>query len=294
MERISTIAKRLKEYRDQNNLTLADMSQRTGVPAQTLNRYELGQRVPKLDAAVKIADAINVNPLWLQGYDVRENISEMDSIQLKDRPLTVDYIETETSSLMGHIDAGKSKIIRLPDEADEIAERYRNLDDHGKGAVRAILDFEEASLVAERRQNQKKAKPVKPRSDGFVYIDVFDQPAAAGFGNYLSDPVCHKERYPANKVPEGTGFGVRISGVSMAPTIPDGATAFVQSRSAIEPGKIGIFLLNGESFCKKLVVDRERQEVRLVSFNPDYKDRIIEDADVFSTIGEVLGWWPHG
>ena len=134
---------------------------------------------------------------------------------------------------------------------------------------------------------------MKPRSDGFTDVKVFDQPAAAGLGNYLSDPIYHIEQYPANEVPDGTEFGVRISGLSMSPTIPNGATAFVQSRGAIEPGKIGIFLLNEEAYCKKLVVDREKQEIRLVSFNPEYEDRIIEDADVFSTMGLVLGWWPH-
>lgn len=205
--------------------------------------------------------------------------------------LKSDLIEdkSEMVSLTGRIDTGKSKITSIPDEADEIAERYRNLDDHGKGAVKAILSFEEASVIAEKRQH----KPVQPRSDGFVDVKVFDQPAAAGLGNYLSDPIYHMEQYPANEVPDGTEFGVRISGLSMSPTIPNGATAFVQSRGAIEPGKIGIFLLNEEAYCKKLVVDREKQEIRLVSFNPEYEDRIIEDADVFSTMGLVLGWWPH-
>lgn len=188
----------------------------------------------------------------------------------------------------------KAKTVRFPqkqDEADDIANRYRKLDDHGKGAVKAILNFEEASFVAASRQN---GKPAKPRSDGFVEIKVFDQPAAAGLGNYLDDPSFHIEQYPANEVPEGTEFGIRISGNSMAPNIPDGATVFVQSRSSIEPGKIGIFLLNEESYCKKLAVDRIKREVRLVSFNKDYKDRIIEDADVFSTMALVLGWWPKG
>ena len=60
----------------------------------------------------------------------------------------------------------------------------------------------------------------------------------------------------------------------------------------IEPGKVGIFLLNEDSYCKKLEVDRSRQEVRLISFNPDYEDRIIEECDDFRTIGLVLGWWP--
>lgn len=74
MKRISNIASRLKEYRDMYNLTLADMERKTGIPAQTINRYELGQRVPKIDVAVSIAESLNVNPLWIQGYDV--NVSD--------------------------------------------------------------------------------------------------------------------------------------------------------------------------------------------------------------------------
>ncbi len=70
MKRVATIASRLKEYRGTNDLTLAEMSEKTGIPAQTLNRYELGQRAPKIDVAVDIAESLSVNPLWLQGYDV--------------------------------------------------------------------------------------------------------------------------------------------------------------------------------------------------------------------------------
>ena len=69
MERISNISQRLKEYRDMFELTLSDMSAKCKIPAQTLNRYELGQRKPKIDTAVEIAESLNINPLWLQGYD---------------------------------------------------------------------------------------------------------------------------------------------------------------------------------------------------------------------------------
>lgn len=73
MDQVSSISNRIKEYREIEGMTLSDLSKKTGVPAQTLNRYELGRRVPKLDIAVQIAEAIQVNPLWLQGYDVPMN-----------------------------------------------------------------------------------------------------------------------------------------------------------------------------------------------------------------------------
>lgn len=74
MKPISTIAERLKEYRTSQNLSFNEMERLTGVPAQTLNRYELGQRLPKLDIAVKLAESLHVHPMWLQGYDVPEKM----------------------------------------------------------------------------------------------------------------------------------------------------------------------------------------------------------------------------
>ena len=243
---------------------------------------------------VQLADKLNISKGTVNNWTRGNNSPDVDMVPRICEVLGISVLALYSPTEFENSEATAKKTVRFPqkqDEADDIANRYRELDDHGKGAVKAILNFEEASFVAASRQS---GKPAKPRSDGFVEIKVFDQPAAAGLGNYLDDPSFHIEQYPANEVPEGTEFGIRISGNSMAPNIPDGATVFVQSRSSIEPGKIGIFLLNEESYCKKLAVDRIKREVRLVSFNRDYKDRIIEDTDVFSTMALVLGWWPKG
>ena len=70
VERVSNISKRLKEYRDKFTLTQMDIGQKWGIPYQTLSRYELGQRKPKIDTAGEIAEALGINTLWLQGYYV--------------------------------------------------------------------------------------------------------------------------------------------------------------------------------------------------------------------------------
>lgn len=80
MQRISDFSSRLKEYRDINALTLADLEKITHTPSQTLNRYELGQRTPKVDVANEIAESLGVNALWLQGYDV-PMFSKIDLIE---------------------------------------------------------------------------------------------------------------------------------------------------------------------------------------------------------------------
>ena len=249
----------LRNYREAAGLTQLQVAERLGITKSTYCNYESGKREPDVAKIKKIAKALGVSA---------------DAL-----------LET------GH-DSKKAPL--YSSEAMEVAKTFDQLDGHGRGAVKAILDFEHASAVAEKRQSGTPKRPelkVRKRSDGFVDYRVYDQPAAAGLGNYLDDPAYHIEQYPANVVPDGADFGIRISGTSMSPDIPDGCTVFVQSRSSIEPGSIGIFLLNGEAYCKKLMVDKERGQIRLVSINKEYQDRIIEECDDFSTMGLVLGHW---
>ena len=93
MELISNFAERISTYRKNKGLTLAALSAQISVPPQTISRYELSQRVPKIDTVNSIAEKLGCNPLWLQGYDVSmslENFSEDSELneyleQLKNR-----------------------------------------------------------------------------------------------------------------------------------------------------------------------------------------------------------------
>lgn len=303
------ISRKLYLLRTDHGMTQAEFAKIAGVSDKAISSWEKGIRSPKVQYIMPICDyfGIDLNTFVDESNDIyrpeqkpapRETTIPLD-FGSTSMALYHDLGDGEASlpNISGRPGTGKSGFIKSlfdgDGEAEKIARRFMDLDDHGKGAVRAILDFEEAAVVAERRQSQKKGRPVRPRPDGFTSVIVYDQVSAAGLGNYLDDPVSHEEQYPANKVPEGTEFGVRISGTSMAPTIPDGATAFVQSRSAIQPGQIGIFLVSGEAFCKKLVVDRQSRRIILKSLNPEAKDRIVEESDTFSTMGLVLGWWPE-
>lgn len=97
------------------------------------------------------------------------------------------------------------------------------------------------------------------------------------------------EQYPAELVPDRTDFGVLISGDSMEPNIPNGSTVFVQSAPTVDAGEIGIFVLDGKSYCKMLSVDHDRGQVRLISVNSAYADIPIGEADELRTLGRVLG-----
>lgn len=187
----------------------------------------------------------------------------------------------------------------LSEEAHKIAKSYEKLTDHGKGAVKAILGYEEKELAHHVQQEDEDGKIVtlptsKRNGHGFIEIKVYDQPAAAGLGNYLDEPGFRVEQYPPKVIPAKTDFGVIISGDSMEPKIHDGGTVFVRAMPAIDPGQIGIFVLDGKAYCKNLAVDHENREIRLVSLNPEYEDIHVSPFSTFKTLGRVLGQWTPG
>jgi DNA-binding Xre family transcriptional regulator len=124
-----------------------------------------------------------------------------------------------------------------------------------------------------------------------VKMKIYNEPAAAGIGDYLSDYSDNNydiEEFPENDIPCKASFGVRISGDSMEPDIANGSVVWVKEQAAIENNQIGIFVLNGESYCKKLHIDYENRIVELVSLNPKYKNIVVKEDDNLRTVGRVL------
>jgi transcriptional regulator with XRE-family HTH domain len=113
MRRVSDFANRLKEYIEIHNMTYAVLSNLTGENSQTLNRYVLGQRIPKIDSAIRIAEALGVSPMWLQGYDEpmycsthhneklneseRKLINEFRKLNAEGQEASIDYIKYLTT-----------------------------------------------------------------------------------------------------------------------------------------------------------------------------------------------------
>ncbi len=114
---------------------------------------------------------------------------------------------------------------------------------------------------------------------------VYSFPAAAGHPLYAEDDFSHME-FPAEKVPSGADFGIRIKGDSMAPTIEDGSIVWVHKQQELENGQIGIFMLRDEAVCKRFV--RNRRSIRLQSDNSAYTPIVLTDMDGFRIVGRVL------
>lgn len=68
---------RLKKALAMRNMRQADLCEKTKIPKSAISHYLSGSFVPKQDRAFIIAQALNVNPAWLMGFDAPMEIEDM-------------------------------------------------------------------------------------------------------------------------------------------------------------------------------------------------------------------------
>lgn len=70
MEKVATASARIKEAMEDAGKKAADIVEATGIPKSTMSRYLSGAYEPKSEATYKIAQCLGVAEMWLLGYDV--------------------------------------------------------------------------------------------------------------------------------------------------------------------------------------------------------------------------------
>ncbi len=125
------------------------------------------------------------------------------------------------------------------------------------------------------------AKPVLLRSLPLYHISV-----SAGTGQFL-DSDNYDLVEVGEEVPMSANFGVRISGDSMQPRFINGQIVWVHQQQTINDGEIGIFLYNGDAYCKKF--SQKNGAVTLISLNTAYSPITIEEDSEFRVFGKVVG-----
>lgn len=249
-----TMGQKIKYHRKRLGLTQTELGERLGVEKNAVSKWECG-RVESISAS-KI-----------------RTMAQLFGVAFS--YLIDDEVDPEGMQ-------GAAKQIDISEDAHHIGVLYDRADEKDQLLTHTVLDKYED-------ENKIVSINTKHRNPGMmVEFDVYDEPAAAGLGNYLATPQSSREQFPSFMIPKGADFGIRISGNSMEPKVHDGSTVFVKQTMAVESGKVGIFVLNDESFCKQLIVDHKKQEVRLHSMNPDYEDIIVRPEDRLYTIGQVL------
>ena len=66
----SNSSRRLKELMTRLNIKQTDIANASGLEKSVISMYVNGHRLPRQDKIAQIADAFNIDPAWLMGYDV--------------------------------------------------------------------------------------------------------------------------------------------------------------------------------------------------------------------------------
>ena len=121
----------------------------------------------------------------------------------------------------------------------------------------------------------------------FRTLPVYLIPVSAGTGDFL-DSDDYDLINVGNEVPDSASFGVRIHGDSMEPRFVNGQIVWVQQTQDLCSGDIGVFYLDGNSYCKVLQNDQSGQS--LSSLNSDkYSPIHITVNSDFKVFGKVVG-----
>ena len=160
MERESSLGGRLRRLMEEEGLSYEQLGERLGMNPQTLNRYVLGQREPKIGTA----SALGVDPLWLLGYDVPRRTGQRQSVpilgtiraglpmaaeQRVEGWATADVAEPEEHFFLRV--TGDSMINAGIRDGDLVLLRRQDTAENGQ-IVACLVDGEDATLKRFRRQ----------------------------------------------------------------------------------------------------------------------------------------------
>lgn len=70
MEKSVSICSRLQEAMSIRNMKQADLAAKSKIPKSSISQYVTGYVEPKSDRIYLMANALNVNPVWLMGLEV--------------------------------------------------------------------------------------------------------------------------------------------------------------------------------------------------------------------------------
>ena len=254
------ISERLRTLRKDLGLSKRELVAEMSINYSTYANYESGFREPNSEGLQFLASHFGVSIDYLLG--VSDNRKKADEVAI------------------------------LNEDEHEHIFKYRKLDAHGREVVDFVLQKELERLITLPPKIDDCPTTAKPQDDNRIVLQVYQQRASAGLGNYLSDDSdadYETMRFVATPISQRADFCVKIKGESMQPKICDGDIVFVKAVPRVELDNVGIFLYEGEAFCKRLRMDNKKGMLYLESLNKAFPPKYVTNPDHLRTIGLVIG-----
>lgn len=297
---------KLKELRKEHKLSMKELGKILGLSESTISLYEAGKREPDIKTLIKMADYFDVSVDILLGRDetnkeeIRDDYSlsmfnfekmcdELDEHSL-DRIHSVLYslrrIQYNDALFAKDKQYLFSAITELIGRIERYVDDFRTATDFGKVFDYSFHNkrFINGEVAVLKRITNLITPEKKPVAESTIVIPFYETPVSAGTGSWLGDDILAEWlTVPRNDMTTSADFALKISGDSMQPKFSNGETVLVKQTSSVFEGEIGVFVLNGESYIKKL------GKKELVSLNPAYKPIPLHGFDDVRCVGKVLG-----
>ena len=167
--------------------------------------------------------------------------------------------------------------------------------------IAEILDVSPISLLGleEEKEETKKismtdlfvgGSHLSEKQDGLTFktpyhIPIFNS-VSAGFGAYASnDIVGYMPMLIANPHDIKDTICIKVTGDSMYPKIEDGDIITVRKQASVDNGQIAVVRIGDECVVKK--VELGKNFLKMISINPEYKDRILTGPELEGV--EIVG-----
>lgn len=148
-----------------------------------------------------------------------------------------------------------------------------------------VIDFADHEL---EEQNKVINLDDYNKKDGDPRVDeTLEGYLSAGTGEYLNETVAEPIRIPKSIIPEHPyDMILQVNGDSMEPMFENGEYVFIHKTKEIRSGQIGVFIIDGESYLKKVYINDDH--LRLVSLNKEYEDLVFDSVNDINLIGTVV------
>ncbi|MEE0095227.1 MAG: LexA family transcriptional regulator [Oscillospiraceae bacterium] len=195
-----------------------------------------------------------------------------------------------------------SHIFQIEDPKTFFAETPADADALNEEGLRKVREYKE-DLIASGKYRPAPAPAAGSNVLKFREMPMSLLPVSAGPGAFLDENNFELRRFPADEIPDGAEFAIRISGDSMEPVYSSGQIIWVQLCKQLRPGDVGIFEYDGNGYVK--MYDEQYPEETfldeyttsdgqvlpqpvLVSYNGAYAPRPVNPNTSFCIIGRVL------
>ena len=243
MEDILVLYKNIKNKRQELGLSQEELAKKVGYKDRTsIAKIETGKVDLSQSKIMEFANVLGVSPSYLMGWDDEKEIE--NSYPLSDKEYT-------------HIT------------------KYRKLDTISKELVDVVIDKE-----LERKTDSYILNDNVVEFDNYKEIPCYPELASAGAGKYVFDDIPFDTIRVDYKRYKKADYAIQVDGDSMEPTFYNGDTLIVERYAIPEKGQIGIFIVDGRGYVKRM------GDGELISDNKAYEN--VKGSDGVC-MGKVLG-----